>query len=159
MVVFESYQGFTSGIISKLLEIFVPIVIFYMLHKTKPGARKFIFILFFIFMGMITYGIYEEFKISEKVEYAFKHKTYLVAEGIVDKLDPMPKSGHKVESFEVNNVLFEILYTGNYPGEETLLYTLTKNRNGPIQRNGQHVKIYYIPHDGTNKIIKMWVYD
>jgi len=159
MVVFESYRGFTLGTVSELVGIFFTLIVYYTLYKTRPDAKKYIFIMFFIFISIMTYGSYERFKISEKVEYAFKHKTYLVVEGIVDKLDPMPKGGHKVESFEVNNVLFEILYTGNYPGEKTLLYTLTKNRNGPIQRNGQHVKIYYIPHDGTNEIIKMWVYD
>jgi len=176
MVVFESYQGFTSGIVSELLGTFLTMIVFYILYKTRPDAKKYIFIMFFIFISIMTYGSYERFKISEKVEYAFKHETYLVVEGTVHKLDPMPKGGHKSENFEVNGVFFKILYTGNYPSEKTLLYTLTKLRDGPIQKNGQHVKIYYIEDELTticipftgrcitfneaqkNKIIKMWVY-
>jgi len=159
MVVFESYQGFTSGLASELLWTFLTMIVFYILYRTRPDAKKYIFIMFCIFISIMTYGSYERFKISEKIEYTFKYKTYLVAEGIVDKLDPMPKGGHKIESFEVNGILFKILYTGDYPTEETLVYTLTKYRDGPIQRDGQHVKIYYISIDGHNEIIKMWVYD
>jgi len=138
--------------------IIIPLIAFYLI-KSSPKGKNYIIIFAGIFLLMTSYSIYGKFKLSQKVEYAFNHKSYMVTEGMVDKLDPMPKGGHKIESFEVDGVLFKLSYTGNYPTEKTLVYTLTKNRNGPIQQNGQYVKVYYISHNGNNEIIEMWVYD
>jgi hypothetical protein len=110
------------------------------------------FIIFFIALSL-----YSEYNNKIKIDEIMKLTTYKVIEGKVENLKTMPLSGHKPESFKVKDIYFEILYTGDYPKDKTIYYTLTKNRNGPIQFNGQEVKIYYVTINGENKIIKMWI--
>jgi hypothetical protein len=104
-------------------------------------------------LSIFALNIYDNYKVKQ----VFKYSSYQVEEGKIYNFKPMPKSGHGQESFEVNGKYFSIGYTGNYPKTKTLFYTLTKNRNGPIKKNGQKVKIFYIDILGKNKIIKMWI--
>lgn len=136
---------------------------------------------YFIFITCILIYIpisskYNYYKNNKDVSSAFKNRTYKQVEGNIKNLYAMQTSGHETEKFDVNGVHFEIVYTGDYPNTKTLFYTLTKNRDGPIQKNGQRVKIYYIEDELTticipftgrcitfnenqkNQIIKMWVY-
>ena len=136
-------------------------------HKTIK-----IFLSILILAGL--FGKYRDYKVWGKAQNDVKMKSYLVIEGKIEKFNPMHKSGHGVEEFDINGTHFEIGYTGDYPKTKTMFYTLTKNRNGPIYKNGQEVKVHYV-HDNSewctlffskcgeinngneNKIVKLWV--
>jgi len=140
-------------------------------------AKNYITVFVSMFLLMTSYGMYEKYSYINKIRDTINNQSYSIVDGKIDNLVIMPKGGHALESFMVNDILFEISYTGDYPKVKTLFYTLTKNRNGPIQKNGQRVKIYYIEDElpkvcipftdkciifnenKKNRIIKMWVYD
>ena len=155
--------------------ILLSIFLLYEMHKYK--THKFVYFLFIPMIVMTHIGIYDNYRDTKTVKLAFKNKSYKVVEGLIEGFHAMHKSGHESEYFDVNGTYFAIVYSGDYPDEKTLFYTLTKNRNGPITKNGQRVKIYYIQEElptfcipfleecivfnegRENKIIKMWVYN
>ena len=141
-----------------LIIFIVVMLIGFNLVRTNIKAKNYIIVFVSIFLLMTSYGIYEKYNNINKIRDSINNQSYSIVDGEIDNLVIMPKGGHALESFTVNDILFKISYTGNYPESKTLYYTLTKNRNGPIHRNGQKVKIYYIPVNRDNKIIKMWVY-
>ncbi|MDF1641641.1 hypothetical protein [Thalassolituus oleivorans] len=61
-----------------------------------------------------------------------------VVEGVVENFDPMPASGHKMESFTVGGVKFEYSDFVVTPG-----FNNATSKGGPIQE-GMPVKISYI---------------
>lgn len=173
------YKSYLDGwvFVSKepLGVLFVFIVMFILLKKRNDG-KKFIVVVFILFLTMSAYGIFERYTNKKLVREALINKSFKYVEGSIENLHIMPKSGHDLEWFDVNGTHFEIVYTGDFPNAKTLFYTLTKNRNGPLRKNGQRVKIYYIEdtldtvcipftdkcitfnENQKNKIIKMWVY-
>jgi len=163
IMVFESSIGVkTSGIycIIIALSIFLFIFLYAKLFKENANKRiKYAAVLTFLMSGMMFYGSCVRYKENIVVADAIKSQKFYVCKGIIRNFHAMPKGGHEAEYFDVNDTHFEILFTGDYPNSKTLFYTLTKNRNGPIQKNGQKVKIHYIIVGGENKIIKMWVYN
>ena len=173
----ESYLDKNLGGQYSILQAFIFITIVAIVLSTMFQYKK----LFKISITLLIFGFMYEFfipiKNNETIQNRLDKGNYFISEGKIKNFHAMPISGHDSERFDVNGTHFEIEYTGDYPNSETLFYTLTKNRNGPIQRNGQRVKIYYIEDDLTNicipftgrcitfnenkknKIIKMWVYD
>lgn len=78
---------------------------------------------------------------------AMLNKQYNVVEGIVENFDPMPPSGHQMESFTVNNVKFEYSdYSVNVG------FNNAKSHGGPIDE-GKYVKIYYY----QRTILRLWI--
>jgi len=75
----------------------------------------------------------------------YKKGNYKVVEGLVENFDPMPHSGHKLESFTVNGVKFEY---SDYM--VTSGFNNTASHGGPI-KEGLQVKISYI----GNNILKL----
>lgn len=172
----SSYLDISILDLYDLIILIVVILIGFNLARASIKAKNYIIVFVSTFILMTSYGMYEKYSYINKIRDSINNQSYSIVDGEVDNLVIMPKGGHALESFTINDVLFEISYTGNYPESKTLYYTLTKNRNGPIQRNGQKVKIYYIEDELTsvcipftdrciifnknqkNKIIKMWVY-
>ena len=78
---------------------------------------------------------------------ALKNGTYNEVEGIVENFDPMPYSGHKMESFTVKGVKFEysdfVVSSG---------FNNTKSHGGPIDE-GKYVRIRYY----NGNILQLWV--
>jgi len=132
-------------------------MLLYFTFSMKRRRERIISFFMILFIFFILYGEIEKKVVSNNIQNIINLNTFLTLEGEVRELYIMPKSGHKKESFKVDNEYFEISYTGNYPKKKTLYYTLTKNREGPITHNGQKVKIYYLNINGENKIIKMWL--
>jgi len=84
------------------------------------------------------YGLYSTKYWS--LHQGYKVGEYYVVEGPVEQFDPMPKEGHKRESFTVNDVLFEYSDYELSPG-----FNNTSSHGGPII-NGLQVRISYIGH-------------
>lgn len=174
--IFEAYIDGCIFVPEQPLGMLFASIVIIILFKMRKDARKFLVFIIITFMTMSGYGIFESYTHKQLVRDAFINKSFKCVEGNIENLHIMPKNGHDSERFDINGIHFEIGYTGDYPNAKTLFYTLTKNRNGPIQKNGQKVKIYYIEDDlpklcipftdrciifnenQKNKIIKMWVY-
>ena len=77
---------------------------------------------------------------------AYQNGDYQIAEGYVEKFDPMPYSGHSRECFEINNVKFEYSdYT------LTIGYHNAKSHGGVIKGDGQHLKIGYVRYGSGHR--------
>ena len=176
-LVFESNMNLSYFDLENIIGIILSVFIFLILWRFQK-QKKFKFFLFLslvVFAIIQLFGIVKFYTTQKEIIKALKNKTYSTTEGYIKNFHAMPKSGHDAESFNVNGIHFEILYTGNFPNAKTQFYTLTKNRNGPIKKNGQKVKIYYIKDslpkicipftkkciifnkNQENKIIKMWL--
>ncbi|MHC3994176.1 hypothetical protein ACXWTF_05060 [Thiomicrolovo sp. ZZH C-3] len=146
-----------------LLLVFLFFTVYLVLYFTKEQTNKFtkIFLRFLIvaWAAMTVVGIYGKYSDNHQVEQSIKNETYSIVEGHVENYHEMPLNGHDTERFRVKDVNFSIRYTGTNINEKTLFYEYTKNRGGPIVKNGQKVKIHYIENHWENKIIKLWVYD
>lgn len=77
-------------------------------------------------------------------------KNYQIVEGETDKFDPMPYTGRKAESFEVNSVLFKY---SDFDGSEG--FNTSCSHGGPICGNGQKVRITYMDLNNRNVILKL----
>jgi len=173
----SSYMDISIINFYDLIFFIIPILIGMHLLRDNIKTKNYIIILIGIFLLMTSYGMYDKYSYIKQIRKVMHNQSYSIVDGRINNLVVMPKGGHALETFIVNDILFEISYTGDYPKAKTLFYTLTKNRNGPIQKNGQRVKIYYIEEElpkicipftdkciifnenKKNKIIKMWVYD
>lgn len=77
-----------------------------------------------------------------------------VIEGIVEEFHPMPETLHDSEHFEVSGVGF------NYGADNSkYFYSRCKKDGGIFIGNGQKVKIWYVPHDGHNYIMRVDILD
>ncbi|PLY06730.1 MAG: hypothetical protein C0625_08080 [Arcobacter sp.] len=144
-----------------LYVIFILITLGYFIYKVKEFKMNYFTLLSKYILYFLLVGFFVNFMISiyeiYKVKNAFRNITFLTAKGVIEKFHPMNKLGHEYESFIVDGKLFKISYTGNNHNKKTLFYTMTKNRNGPIKKNGQEVIIHYIKVFNNNKIIKFYV--
>ena len=77
----------------------------------------------------------------------YENGNFEVVEGSVENFDPMPRSGHKMESFTVDGVRFEYSDFVVTPG-----FNNATSRGGPI-REGLQVRISHI----GNTILKLEV--
>lgn len=86
-----------------------------------------------------------------KTKRIFENKEYKVIEGKLENFHPMPKEGHDKESFEVKGVFFE------YSDFELIYgFNNTASHGGPLQKNGQEVRLSYITNKkGENRILKV----
>ena len=75
---------------------------------------------------------------------AYEQGDYEIVEGYVENFDPMPYSGHKHESFEINGIKFEYSDYSVQFG-----YNNTKSHGGVITGNGQHLKIGYVEYSNS----------
>jgi hypothetical protein len=84
------------------------------------------------------------------VKDAIANKKIKIVEGVITQFDPMPSGGHKEESFSVNNVRFEYSDFLVIQG-----FNNTKSYGGPINGDGDSVRISYYTKDNDNYIVKL----
>ena len=78
----------------------------------------------------------------------YELKEYKVIKGSVKNFDPMPRSGHKYESFTVNNIKFKYTnFASSYYG-----FHNAKSYGGPIEKNIK-VQISYFESNNQNIIL------
>lgn len=84
----------------------------------------------------------------KKTAIAYRNGDYHIVEGYVENFDPMPRGGHKYETFEINGVKFGY-------SDYTLMigYHNTKSHGGVITCNGQYFKIGYVCYGNENIIV------
>jgi hypothetical protein len=126
-------------------------------HKVKNKVTKIYYKAFLIFLFLLLYSLFDDIRIRYIVENAIKTGTYKVVQGQIENYDFTRVNAGYMDEFDIDGINFQIPPTGFGSYQEKLFYT-AKNKNMPIQENGQNVKIHYITISGENKIIKMWVY-
>ena len=99
-----------------------------------------------------TIVLFSQIDMYNKIVKAYKQGNYRVVEGYVENFDPMPRSGHKEESFDIDGVSFSysdfIVQQG---------YHNTKSHGGVIKGNGQHLKIGYVFYDNTKGNVIVYI--
>jgi len=80
----------------------------------------------------------------------YAHREYQTVEGTVANFDPMPASGHKLESFTVAGVPFAF---SDFDASD-YGYNNTASHGGVI-RQGLRVRIAYLPRGQRNVILKL----
>ena len=132
-----------------LVIITIGIIVIIMMKKSNAKRSKQIFMYFWTGFGVLWTALAFLGTGSEYTSNvnALKNGTYKEVEGIVENFDPMPHSGHKMESFTVKGVKFEysdfVVSSG---------FNNTKSHGGPIDE-GKYVRIKY--YDGN--ILQLWV--
>jgi len=177
--IFQTGENFLSKnlVENTIFQVCIFLTIIAIVVSIMLQYKKLFLFLFLLFLFEVTYDFFIPANNNRMIKNILDNNNFLIVSGKIKNFHAMPKNGHDAERFDVNGTHFEIEYTGDYPNAKTLFYTLTKNRKGPIQKNGQRVKIHYIedelpniciPFTGRciifnenkkNKIIKMWVYD
>ena len=77
-----------------------------------------------------------------KTNELYKNNKFKTIEGKIENFDPMPKAGHKHESFTINGVYFE--YSDYYLAYHG--FNNTASHGGPITHNGQELRLGYVTH-------------
>jgi hypothetical protein len=81
---------------------------------------------------------------------SYTHRTYQIVEGSVTDFDPMPVTGHRVETFKVAGIRFAF----SDFDESDYGYNNTASHGGVI-RQGLWVRICYLPRQERNVILKL----
>ncbi len=112
-----------------------------------PGVRVFFLVWTGIAIGMTLLSLAFVVGESNGLRRQYSAGDYLTVEGYVEQFEPMPYSGHQMETFEVDGVRFEysdyVLNAG---------FNNTRSHGGPIDE-GVYVRIDYI----DNHILALWV--
>ena len=129
--------GFSAfSILPLMLLIFVPLILY---TQIKSGginkvnkSRYVIFSTFFCGICLLLIIATSPFIKPGywETKEAFRNKTFKVIEGVVENFDPMPKSGHKHESFSVAGVEFEY---GDYD-VSVFGFNNAASHGGPIKK-------------------------
>jgi hypothetical protein len=80
----------------------------------------------------------------------YTHQTYQTVEGSVTDFDPMPVTGHRLETFKVAGIRFAF----SDFDETDYGYNNTASHGGVI-RQGLRVRIAYLPREEKNIILKL----
>jgi hypothetical protein len=73
-----------------------------------------------------------------------------IVDGVIENFHPMPYNGHDFESFTVKEIKFRYSDYNSWGG-----FNKTSSHGGPINHNGQHVRITYYEEDNENIICKL----
>ncbi|MDM8162162.1 hypothetical protein QUH73_20250 [Labilibaculum sp. K2S] len=87
---------------------------------------------------------------ENQLKDAIRSNKYLMVEGEVNGYDLSERNGQNFESFHIDNISFE--YSDN---EFIDGFHQTSKRMGPINKNGQYFRIYYLGKEGRNMILKI----
>ena len=79
-----------------------------------------------------------------------ENKSYNVVEGLIEDFSPPNSNGTHFESFSVNGIIFKYSDYSIVDG-----FHQTSKNNGPINKNGQQVRIGYMNKDDENLILKL----
>ncbi len=127
-------------------------------NKSKSPKRKFAIVFGLFISGfacvMLLLTLPSSLADRNKTQKIFENKAYRVVEGAIEDFNPMPPSGHAVESFTVNGVYFEYSDFMSVYG-----FNNTASHGGPLKRNGQQVRLSYITVNGVNRILKIELKD
>lgn len=134
------------------LTCFILFFLFFLFFLFRKGTRQqkgiALFLTIFAFIWTSISWITGGALYNESIDALRKNK-YSTVSGFVTEFDPMPKEGHKNESFKVNGIKFE--YSDF---EISCGFNNTKSHGGPIDE-GKFVKINYY----KGLIIQLWVKD
>ena len=96
--------------------------------------------------------LFSQIDMYNKIVRAYEQGNYQVVEGYVENFDPMPQSGHKKESFDIDGVPFSysdfIVQQG---------YNNAKSHGGVITGDGQHLKIGYVFYNRTKGNVIVYI--
>lgn len=124
---------------------------YYKIHGTLWNRRSVLGMFMLTFATFWTFAVFTiQYSSGSKANKALKDQTYKLVEGEITDFDPMPSGGHKHESFKVNNVPFEYSDFEIVDG-----FHNAKSRGGPINGNGDTVRIRYYSNGGRNFILKL----
>jgi hypothetical protein len=137
-----------------LIFIFISLLLaraFYKIHGTILNIKSIFALIMFSFSLFWTLVVYfGDAKSKNFATESIANGKLKVTEGIITNFDPMPGGGHKMESFSVNNVYFE--YSDFLVIEG---FNNTKSHGGPINGDGDSVRISYYTKDNDNYIVKL----
>jgi hypothetical protein len=146
----STFPFWTLGLIFILISLLVARA-FYKINATIFNFSTIVAL--FMFSYALTWTV-EAFKDEKKSKIiaaqSIANKTVKIIEGVVTNFDPMPQSGHKHESFSVNNIYFEYSDFNKIEG-----FNKTKSHGGPINGNGDSLRITYYTFDNNNYIVKL----
>ncbi len=92
----------------------------------------------------------DDFSSLKELKRIYNAGEYKVVEGVIEDFHPMPRSGHEMESFTVNNINFKYSdFVINH------CFNNTASHGGPIKQNGQQVRLSYITIGFENRILKV----
>lgn len=165
-------------------QIFFVTIIFvlYRWRKKLHGIQKTLSSMLIVILLLFIYGTLSAIPEVENIKDAIKNKTYYILEGNITNFHAMSNKNHNSEMFTINNVKFYVHFPSDQVNESTSYYGLTKNKGGPIVKNGQKIKVHYIKYplsrlcipvvnkciifnqehnnqEYDNRIIKMWIHD
>ena len=150
-VLYEAHYEFgMDHLILPMMLIGCTIMLFF--RNRSKGERIFIgSALLFTLVISIIVGI-DQFNLYRTVVGAYESGDYEIVEGYVENFDPMPRQGHKNESFDIDGIHF------SYSDNRVMTgYHNTKVKGGVITGNGQYLKIGYISR-GTDDLGNVIVY-
>lgn len=123
-------------------------------NKSTSSKKQFTIVFGFVFSGFallfMLATLPSELLTRKETKKIFEKKEYKVVEGQIENFNPMPHSGHAMESFTVNGVYFEYSDFVVHYG-----FNNTASHGGPIKRNGQQVRLSYISRNEDNRILKI----
>lgn len=141
---FKLFPAFFAVIFAVVMILIMPTVIRKSYEKKGIDINiKFVrvfcrFAMAFLLLWCIL-GFGGQWNMHDKVIGAYERGEYQTVEGYVENFDPMPYTGKKDESFEINGVKFAYSDYNMQPG-----YNNAKSHGGVITGNGQHLKIGYV---------------
>jgi len=125
-----------------ILLIFVLVVIGFILRE-KLNEYKGLFIFFIICSFFYYQGLESQIELSKDIHSALKNKTHKVVYGQIENFKPMHPSGHGYDTFDVKGISFSSSHE-DYKND-AFFFNMVKVHGSPIKRNGQKVKIFYLP--------------
>lgn len=137
-----------------LIFIFISLLLaraYYKIHQTVFNIKTIFALIMFTFAFFWSTVVYISENHSKRfVKNIIATKKLKNVEGAVTHFDPMPFGGHKEESFSVNNVHFKYSDFLVIQG-----FHNTKSHGGPINGNGDSVRISYYTKNNDNYIVKL----
>ena len=146
-----SIASFKIGWIIILVVILFSIPIYFGL-RDKKSKKNIIAIGYFIFISIIFLGLVKVQLIDfYKTKSLYKEGKYKIIEGTTEQFVPVGPAGKRKESFYINDVFFNYShFDSSYNG-----FNKTSLIGGPINKNGQQVRLCYITKDTRNIILKI----
>lgn len=134
-------------IVMPVIMLFIGIALFFLSKKISASNYLLVKRFAVIYMIVVFFLLFFNFSALLKTPNQINLK---VVEGIVENFHPMSYNGHDYESFNVKTVKFRYSDYSDWGG-----FNKTSSHGGPINRNGQHIRITYYEDDNENIILKL----
>ena len=123
-------------------------------NKSQSTKKKYTIVFGFVFagFGLLFSLLVIPGQISQYYERneLYESGNFKTVEGTIENFDPMPHSGHAMESFTVGGQYFRYSDFVVHHG-----FNNTASHGGPITNNGQKVRLGYITSGDDNIILKI----